>query len=61
MSDSRVRELFSNAIDWIYEHTEGFGNDEFVRALRHIGMSEDEIYAVVSELLVKENNHESIQ
>ena len=43
MSDERVRKLLSNAIDWIYEHTTGFGEDEFIRALKHIGMSEDEI------------------
>lgn len=43
MCDERVRKLLSNAIDWIYEHTEGFGEDEFKRALKHIGMSDEEI------------------
>ena len=50
MKDIRVMQLFSNALDWIYDHTEAFhGEQEYIRALKHIGMTDEEIREVVEE------------
>ena len=40
---SRDRELLENAIEWIWEHTIGLGEDEYIQALKKIGMTESEI------------------
>lgn len=50
MDESRAIKLLQQALCWIYEHTEGYGEDEYVRALRHIGMSEQEIQEQLSRL-----------
>lgn len=40
---SRDRELFEEAVQWIWEHTIGFGEDEYIKALKSIGMTDSEI------------------
>lgn len=40
---SRDRELLENAIDWIWEHTISLGEEEYINALKKIGMSDSEI------------------
>ena len=43
MTDERKAELFDEAITWIWEHTEGYGKEEYVNALEHIGFTDEEI------------------
>lgn len=43
MTTERKAELFDNAILWIFEHTEGYGIEEYSRALKNIGFTDEEI------------------
>lgn len=43
MVNERKFELFDNAMLWIFEHTEGYGVEEYVRALKNIGFTAEEI------------------
>ena len=47
MTIERKAELFDKAVEWIWEHTNYDGASEFLRALRHIGYSEKEIFAEI--------------
>lgn len=47
MAKAREDKLFASMIDWIYEHMSD--DDEFVRALRHIGFTEKEIADIKEE------------
>ena len=46
-SPNRTKELLYEALGWIYEHTRGFGEDEFIRALTHMGLTSEEIRHVL--------------
>ena len=43
MTDNRKAELFQGALEWIWDHTEGYGIEEYVIALEHIGFTTEEI------------------
>lgn len=43
MTNERKAELFDKALTWIWEHTEGYSQDEYVSALKHIGFTPKEI------------------
>ena len=43
MTNERKSELFNKAIDWVWEHTEGYGVSEYLNALKHIGYTQEEI------------------
>lgn len=47
MSKAREDKLFVSMLDWIYEHMSA--DDEFERALQHIGFTEKEISAIMEE------------
>lgn len=43
MINERKAKLFNNALLWIFEHTEGYGLEEYMRALENIGFTAEEI------------------
>lgn len=55
MTTERKAELFDNAILWIFEHTEGYGIEEYARALENIGCTEEEISEQLNLCSVCEN------
>lgn len=49
MTDKRKAELFDYAITWIWEHTENHGVQEYLRALKHIGYTQEEILEEIAD------------
>lgn len=43
MTNRRKVQLFDKAIEWIWEHTEDEGVQEYLKALKHIGYTQEEI------------------
>ena len=43
MTNERKIELFDNAIGWIWDHSEGYDVQEYLRAHKHIGYTQEEI------------------
>lgn len=43
MTNERKLKLFKSALNWVFYHTEGYGKEEYVNALKEIGFTEDEI------------------
>lgn len=43
MTNKRKAELFQDMLEWIYDHTEGYGIEEYICALQNCGFTEDEI------------------
>ena len=43
MTNERKAELFDRAIIWIWEHTENFGVDAYISALKAVGYTKEEI------------------
>lgn len=43
MTNERKAELFDKAIEWIWDHSEGYDVQEYLRALKHIGYTQAEI------------------
>jgi hypothetical protein len=43
MTNARKAELFDKAIEWIWDHSEGYDVQEYLRALKHIGYTQEEI------------------
>ena len=43
MTDERKSELFDNAITWIWAHTENFGMETYILALKEVGYTQEEI------------------
>ena len=43
MTSKRKAELFDSAINWIWEHTEYYGDNEYFSALQNIGYTDEEI------------------
>lgn len=43
MTPERKAELFDKAITWIWEHTENFGMDAYISALKEVGYTKEEI------------------
>ena len=43
MTDTRKAELFDKAIEWIWDHSEGYDVQEYLKALKHIGYTKEEI------------------
>lgn len=49
MTNERKAELFDRAISWIWEHTENYGKQEYINALKRIGYTKKEILEELSE------------
>ena len=43
ISDSRKIDLYQDLVNWVCDHTEGFGMDAVVKALDNIGFTSEEI------------------
>jgi hypothetical protein len=49
MTNERKAELFTGLMEWVWMHTEGYGEDEYIRALENIGFTADEIEKELSD------------
>jgi hypothetical protein len=48
MTGERKIELFDEVLGWIWMHTEAEGKEEYVRALKQLGFTEEEIVEELS-------------
>jgi hypothetical protein len=55
MTNERKAELFDHAISWIWEHTNGYGSEEYARALFKIGYTREEIENELFECVYDED------
>ena len=51
MTNERKAELFHEMLVWIYDHTKGYGIDEYIGALSNCGFTQDEIREDLSDFL----------
>lgn len=58
MTNERKAKLFHGAMDWIWEHTEGYGKEEYVCALQHIGFTREEVQEELSNCCFDEDECE---
>jgi len=61
MTKERKAELYNNAMDWVFDHTENLGYYEYIGALKNIGLTRAEAEEELSYCHIYEDDRKDVE